>query len=947
VSAVVLALACASPERGQPAPGDLADSLFARGAYDSAHAIWSAALSAPGVTGSLEEARLLTNLARVAYRRGDYATARALGDSALGLKERLGAKPSDRAETRNTLGLVSWEDGRLADATRLLERAIVEYREAGDPRGIAMASNNLGNVDIEYGRFVQARERFTLTRMTGRALGDARIEGRATTNLAMLELSFGDPRTAVSLVGEARALARRANDPVNEENALGQLALAWAALGDAGRALATADSALAVARRYEMREKEASDLAVLATLEALAGDPDRAITQFAAARALYDSLDLPVEAATVLRHDAVLRATRGGYAQARRDVERALAQHRDGDARLESFNDLLALARLDVDAGAVASANRVTADAERLAADLEGPQMRVALALLRARLFDARGEPAAALAVLRSASPDFEVADVQSALEADWLRTRAHAALGQIDSSAAAARRAVAAIEQVGNTLASLALRVGYRTERHHVLSDVVLTLLRAGAPDEAFRVAESARGDALRADLRRARRALASPASSLTTVALEERNRILREIDALVAQLAAMEERPRTERGPEWSTQSTELARRIREARATYEALVLRQTEASGGIGRPRVGELAADDGAIRQSLHARETVVEFYPTTDTLVVFALTRERLRALSIPVREDDLERRVRLVRGLIAAPRRSNDSRAALESLHEILIRPLAKNGVLAGTRHLVIVAHGALAYLPFAALRDQATGRHLVEDFVPRQLPAASMIPILRRSERAPVASAPTAVFAPFPDRLPATRAETEAVARLRPAVAVHRGTAATEERLRRALAGPTHVHVASHGDFTASTPTFSSMLLARGRAGPDDDGRLELHEVLEIPIRSPLVFLSGCETAVGIARSTVFDRRADVTTLAEAFLLSGAREVVATLWRIDDDGAARFAERFYGHLATSHPGDALAAAQRDSMRDPRWAHPYYWAAYALSGVGGPIPVE
>jgi CHAT domain-containing protein len=135
-----------------------------------------------------------------------------------------------------------------------------------------------------------------------------------------------------------------------------------------------------------------------------------------------------------------------------------------------------------------------------------------------------------------------------------------------------------------------------------------------------------------------------------------------------------------------------------------------------------------------------------------------------------------------------------------------------------------------------------------------------------------------------------------------------------------------------------------FSSLTLAGPRPAArrdEDNGRLETYEVLSIDIRSHLVFLSGCETALGPAWSTSYSHGDDYATLAQAFLFSGARNVVATLWPINDRGAADFARRFYGALASSAPPAALAAAQRAFIRDSSYSAPYYWAAYVLSGSG------
>lgn len=116
-------------------------------------------------------------------------------------------------------------------------------------------------------------------------------------------------------------------------------------------------------------------------------------------------------------------------------------------------------------------------------------------------------------------------------------------------------------------------------------------------------------------------------------------------------------------------------------------------------------------------------------------------------------------------------------------------------------------------------------------------------------------------------------------------------------------------------------------------------DDGRFEVHEVLGVPVRSSLVFLSGCETALGVAGATGYDHGQDYATLAQAFLFAGAGSVVATLWPVEDRGAAAFAERFYSAYASRSAAEALALAQRAMMADARFPAPYHWAGYRISG--------
>jgi CHAT domain-containing protein len=256
--------------------------------------------------------------------------------------------------------------------------------------------------------------------------------------------------------------------------------------------------------------------------------------------------------------------------------------------------------------------------------------------------------------------------------------------------------------------------------------------------------------------------------------------------------------------------------------------------------------------------------------------------------------------------------------------------------------RDLVIVPHGVLAYLPFAALIDTGTGRFLAQDFGLLTLPSAASLAALRSRSRSADGPARLEVFAPDPAGLPGTGDEASALGRQLSYARIHLGREATEPAARAALASGALVHLAAHGELNALNPMFSWIQAApmRGQA-PSADGRLEVHEILEFEVRSPLVFLSGCETALGATGRTDVAPGEDFATLARAFLYAGARNVLATLWRVDDRGAAAFAEEFYRRLETEGPVGALAGAQRTLAADRRFAAPYYWAGYALAGEG------
>ena len=131
---------------------------------------------------------------------------------------------------------------------------------------------------------------------------------------------------------------------------------------------------------------------------------------------------------------------------------------------------------------------------------------------------------------------------------------------------------------------------------------------------------------------------------------------------------------------------------------------------------------------------------------------------------------------------------------------------------------------------------------------------------------------------LAPLPGELPASALEVDAVGKAHRGARVLVGRRAREPALRRALQSSGIAHVASHAVLNPINPLFSRIELVAGRnRASSDDGRLEIHELLGMEIRSQLVFLSGCETGLGPGASRRYSPGEDYATLASAFLAAG----------------------------------------------------------------------
>lgn len=101
-------------------------------------------------------------------------------------------------------------------------------------------------------------------------------------------------------------------------------------------------------------------------------------------------------------------------------------------------------------------------------------------------------------------------------------------------------------------------------------------------------------------------------------------------------------------------------------------------------------------------------------------------------------------------------------------------------------------------------------------------------------------------------------------------------------------------------------------------------------------LQLNADLVVLSACETGLGADVSGE-----GLVGLTRGFMYAGARHVVVSLWRIDDEATSELRKAFYQQMLVHHlrPAAALRAAQIAMWKQPRWKAPYYWAAFAVQG--------
>lgn len=156
--------------------------------------------------------------------------------------------------------------------------------------------------------------------------------------------------------------------------------------------------------------------------------------------------------------------------------------------------------------------------------------------------------------------------------------------------------------------------------------------------------------------------------------------------------------------------------------------------------------------------------------------------------------------------------------------------------------------------------------------------------------------------------------------------------GVDARRDRIRRAAANRTHLHIACHGSFDRDNPLQSSLHLADGPVRVDELRGLTPFAELD------LITLSACETGLFDNTRTPYEWLG----IAGALVRAGATDIICTLWKIDDEATVGFMDRFYDSLITDRipPAHALRATQTVMRRAPELRHPFYWAAFIHVGT-------
>jgi CHAT domain-containing protein len=140
-----------------------------------------------------------------------------------------------------------------------------------------------------------------------------------------------------------------------------------------------------------------------------------------------------------------------------------------------------------------------------------------------------------------------------------------------------------------------------------------------------------------------------------------------------------------------------------------------------------------------------------------------------------------------------------------------------------------------------------------------------------------------------------------------------------------------------ATHGLLNSRYPELSGIVMSLvDKDGKTQNGFLQLKDIYNMRLNSNLVILAACETAMGEEI-----KGEGVIGLTRGFMYAGAKGVIASLWKVDEEATVELIKRIYQYMEKDGmiSSAALRKAQISLYNEKRWSTPFYWSGFTLLG--------
>jgi len=920
--------------------GGIGEVHFGTGSQEKALASYEQALASARESNlRAREAAALTVLSGFCYSTREYEKSVDYSKQALAIQRELKDRAGEGA-TLNDLGIIG-NTMRVADrGIPFYEQALAIKRELKDRSGEGGTLADVGWAYLGASRSQEAISSFEQALAIFRELKDRSREEGVLYGLGITSQSLSRYEKAIEYFEMAVAVQRELKMRRNEGVTLASIANAYSALRRYDKYFEYAEQSLAIARETGTRYAEGRTLSDMGGVYLTLGQLDKANEFLEQALVINrEQRDVTTEGFT-LRSLGSVSNKLGQPAKAAEYYEQALAIFRNIKSRPHEAGTLNALAQL----------NRSQRQYDKAIANSEQ-----ALALAR-----------------EVKNPEYELTALQTLAWTENDRDNLAAARTRIEEALKVAESLRAdQVSPASRTSLLASVQTSYQ-----LYTDILMRQHKAD-PSKGF--------DALAVNVSERQRAR-SLLDLLVEAGTDFRKGVdpaLLEREQVLARRLNEKARTRTDTPEKAAALKLEIGQ-IETELERAQVAIRKNNPHYAALAQPEPLDLKQ----IQAQLDPDTLMLEYALGADRSYLWAITSDSLKSFELP-KGTEIEKRALDVYGLLRV--RNTDASAAAGELARMVLAPVA--GEL-GTKRLVVVADGALQYVPFAVLPAPASadGRPLVVDHEVVSLPSASALAIQRleiagrqpapkllavvadpvfdpsderlkavarkASDKGPMqslavndartiehladkskdgAAATTRLVIP---RLPFTRQE---ATRLISLVPPDSGFGAVDFKANRdavlggELSQYRYVHFATHGLLDTERPGLSSLVLSMVDAdGNPTDGFLRANDVYNLKLPADLVVLSACQTGLGK------DVKGEgLVGLTRGFMYAGAARVVVSLWNVNDRATSELMARFYERMLKrgERPAAALRGAQVEMWKQKQWRSPYFWSAFVLQG--------
>lgn len=777
---------------------------------------------------------------------------------------------------------------RFDEALACYERAHEKLLPLQDIAGIISALHNKAVTLIALNRFHEALAAYQAARHLSVQHQKPIAVAQADYNIAWLYYLRGDYRRAIEMLQETADASLRHGDAYHAALSLLDLSEIYLELNLSEDAREMAEEAQTRFRQLGLGYEAAKALANAAIAWEREGEAFRAAELLAEARELMVRENNQVWPSLIDLYQAVVLFNEGRLSEARRFCRAALTFFDASTLPTKAALCHVLLARISLRLGAAEAARRQCESALQKLADVDTPILTYHARFLLGRAESECGNQAAAHASYQVARRTLET--LRGRLRGEELK-----------------------IAFVKN-----------RVEVYECLVELALKSDRGSAArEEAFVCIEQAKSRAL-LDL------ISQPVHALAQIGHGE-SELARSIRELREELnwhyqrIELEQLQPDERSPariaKFQRQVRERERELARMLRKLQRIDARQSE----LHVPRISPIEE----VREALPAGTVLLEYFQAHDQIVLCLLDHTRFDIVPVSLMSR-VSRRIRLLQFQLSKFRlgpeylgtfRESLLQATTSHLRDLFNALLAPVWAQIRGRHLLLVPHGPLHYVPFHALSDGE--QYVLDASSVSYAPSASIYTLCNRQ---PSVTSGTALVLGIPDdRTPFIEAEARAVATKLPQSRLFLGAEATVRTLQTHGPKSRIVHIASHGYFRPESPMFSGIRLG--------DSYLNVYDLYNLRLPADLVTFSGCATGANTA--VAGDELLGIT---RGLLTAGSRTLLLSLWDVQDQSTATFMNLLYSKISA---GVQTIAALRSTMLEVRreYPHPYHWASFVLIG--------